>query len=142
MTRRFEPTQSQRDEVRKLSGFGLPHALLATIVGVSVKTLERAFATELTEGRAQAAGKILECLYLKALAGDTIAMLFWIKCRLQWREASRVELTGADGAPIAQPPHGVMIVPAPESAEAWEKRVAREQAALIERYPPRAQTVQ
>ncbi|MFL9997990.1 hypothetical protein PQR34_42825 [Paraburkholderia sediminicola] len=42
-----------------------------------------------------------QSLYNKATGGDTIAAIFWLKCRAHWKEtAQAVELTGANGGPL------------------------------------------
>ena len=129
----FVPTDDERSLVGKLSGFGLPVEMIARLIrtGIAEKTLRRAFKKELADGKARASAKILATLYQKAIGGDTVSMLFWIKCRIPgWREIQRTELTGADGAPLAQPQTGVLLVPMPPSIEAWEELVAKQQAAL------------
>ena len=142
MTRRFVPTDDERSQVAKLSGFGLPHKLICRLIrgGISETTLEARFADDLADGRAKAGAKILATLYSKAIAGDLTAMIFWVKCRLQWREVQRVEMTGADGAPLEHN-SGVMLVPAPVTTEQWEKMVAKQQQELGENHgkPPTVQ---
>src|SRR5690242_21074041 len=102
MTTRFSPTEEERQQVRKMAGHGLTHAMIACLIrdGINVKTLLRHFGQELEWGRANATAKLAECLYERALAGCVVSTLFWLKCRANWREVQRTELTAADGAPI------------------------------------------
>jgi transposase-like protein len=53
------------------------------------------------------------------VAPDTTAQIFWLKNRkpAEWRDRQAVELTGADGKPLAM---GVVILPALEIAKAEE----------------------
>jgi hypothetical protein len=132
MTRRFEPTAAEREQVRRMCGHGLPAEMIARLVrsGISPVTLRRAFADDLAQGRAVAAATIVQTLFDKAAAGDTACLLFWCKTRLQWREVVRAEVTGADGVPLAAPPAGVMLVPSLIDPEAWEKAVSEQQQRL------------
>ncbi len=53
------------------------------------------------------------------VAPDTTAQIFWLKNRkpAEWRDRQAVELTGADGKPLAM---GVVILPALEIAQSQE----------------------
>lgn len=103
----FSPTDAQRQLVSQLTAFGAGPADICPLVSgtrgrpVSVRTLRRHFAKELAEGELRANSLVAQTLYRKALAGDTISMLFWLKCRAGWKEtAQAVELTGANGGPV------------------------------------------
>jgi hypothetical protein len=142
MTRRFEPTEQERTQVAKMSGFGLPVEMVAALVrhGIAAGTLRRAFKQELERGRASAAAQIAETLFQKALGGDAASIFFYLKCRVPgWREIQRTEVTAADGAPLLPRASGVMIVPATMDAKEWEATVSKQQAALME---SRGKTVQ
>lgn len=99
----FIPTQEEKDQVKELSGKGIPQDQIAIQVrgGVSLDTIHRHFREELTAGKAEANSKIAECLFNKATGGDTTALIWWTKTQMRWSETSKVEHTGANGAPIA-----------------------------------------
>ena len=62
-------------------------------------------------------------LYRKAMSGDNTCMLFWLKCRANWREVSRFEHTGADGQPFDPTP---IIVRFTEASKEDEDREGNE----------------
>lgn len=59
-----------------------------------------------------------------------------LKCRANWREVQRTEITAADGAPLPPPPTGVLLVPAALDPAEWEHIVSKQQAALLENDVP------
>lgn len=94
----FEPTPEQRREVKAMSGIGVPQEDMATILGISRKTLTQHFPQELTEGKAQANAKMANMLYKKGMSGNVSAIIFWLKSQAGWSE--RLELTGKGGGPV------------------------------------------
>lgn len=74
---RFTPTDEERQQVRKMAGHGLTHAMIARLIrdGINVKTLLRHFEHELEWGRANATAKLAECLYERAVGGCTVSTL-------------------------------------------------------------------
>jgi hypothetical protein len=53
------------------------------------------------KGKAKAIAHVANSLLQKARAGDTIAMLFYLKTQGGWREADRVLLETGDAPPLA-----------------------------------------
>lgn len=104
----FVPAASQRQLVLKLAACGtsVPE-ICALVTGargrpVTEQTLRTHFAQELTEGAVRANSNVAQSLYNKATGGDTIAAIFWLKCRARWKEtAQSLELTGPNGGPLA-----------------------------------------
>ncbi|MCI0151951.1 hypothetical protein KNO81_39645 [Paraburkholderia sediminicola] len=103
----FEPTTSQRRLVKELAGFGIPQPDICTLVTdargkpICDRTLRKYFARELAQGEVSANSRVAQSLLKKATVGDTIAAIFWLKCRARWKEtAQAVELTGAGGGPL------------------------------------------
>jgi len=125
MSRLFVLTDAERAQVRKMAGHGLTYVMIARLIrdGINVTTLLRYFAHELEWGRANATAKLAECLYERALNCCVVSTLFWLKCRANWREVSRTELTATDGAPLAPPPTGVLLMPSMMYPLHWEKAV-------------------
>lgn len=72
----------------------------ASVMHVHLCTLKKHCAKELATGADEANAKLSGKLFSKAFRGDTVALLFWHKTRLGWRETNRTEHTGADGGPI------------------------------------------
>ena len=99
----FIPTEAEKQLVAELSGNGLPYEQIAAQIrgGVSIDTIQRHFRPEITVGQAEANQKIAQCLFNKAIGGDTTALIWWTKSRMRWSETQKHELTGKDGAPIA-----------------------------------------
>ena len=98
---KFEATPIQRNQVTALVACGVPRKQIAEYLHIDSKTLSKAFAREVREATQAANAKIATVLYQKALAGDTVAMLFWLKCRAGWKEGNSLELTGPGGKPAA-----------------------------------------
>ena len=86
MSRKFVPTDEQREKVKMLRCCGVAHAMISNVLGIPLRTLERHFREELDHGLADANSQIAGALYQKALSGDTTAMIFWLKTRGGWRE--------------------------------------------------------
>ena len=100
---KFAPTSTQRAQVTALIACGTRRALVAKYLGIDGKTLAKHFKKEVQEAASDANAAIAQTLYQKAQSGDTVCMLFWLKCRAGWKEGSRHELTGLDGRPLLAP---------------------------------------
>lgn len=94
-------------KVEALASRGLNNEQIASALGISERKLyyskkfSAEFADAIKRGKAKGIVKVANALMEKALAGDTTAMIFFLKAQGNWREIKRTELTGADGAPIA-----------------------------------------
>ncbi len=101
-TPQHKPTKVSRAIVKALSGFGLKQEDICKHpeVGVGMTALHKHYREELDTGNSAALEKIGEGLFQKAMKGDTTALIFLAKCRLGFKEVSRIENTGADGGPI------------------------------------------
>jgi hypothetical protein len=101
----FVPTDAERKQVEALSGYGLPFEQIAVLVrgGIGIDTLMKHFSEELVAGKGKANAKIGQTLFQKAASGDTAAMIWWSKTQMRWAETQKLEHTGKDGAPLAQP---------------------------------------
>jgi hypothetical protein len=82
----FVVTEGLRENVLHLAGLGVPQNDIAKIVGCSPKTLRKRFRDELDRGAAEANAIVAGCLFAAAKAGNTAAMIFWMKTRAHWRE--------------------------------------------------------
>ena len=92
---RFAPTDEERRQVKALSGYGLGHKQIASLIrgGISPTTLEKWFHIELDSGHALACAQVGRTLFEKAMGGDTTAMIWWSKTQMRWRERNDVDVT-------------------------------------------------
>ena len=95
-----EPTSAQRQLVQLHATIGTPQDVIADILGIDPKTMRLHYREELDHAMAQANATIGGALFNKAKAGDTTAMIFWMKTRAGWKETHAVEHAGKDGGAI------------------------------------------
>ena len=94
---KFEPTEQQRHLVVMMSANGVKHPDQARALNCGEKTLLKYFREELTFGKMRATAHVSGALYKNAMSGNVSAQIFWLKAQGGWREADRLEITGADG---------------------------------------------
>jgi hypothetical protein len=82
--RPYEPNDQARKRVRSLAMLGVPQDKTAQDVGIDPKTLRKYFKAELDQGAVEAYAQVAGRLFKKAMEGDTIAMIFWMKARCGW----------------------------------------------------------
>lgn len=90
------PTAQQREQVKAMAGYGLPHDMIATILGIGERTLEMKYREELKLGSAQATALVAKTLFNRAQNGDLGAAIFWLKARAGWREKQVIQHEGGD----------------------------------------------
>lgn len=89
------PTDQQREQVKALSGFGIPMEQIAAIVGVDEKTVRAHYENDLNMGRAVANSTVAKTLFEKATKEkDTTALIWWTKSRMGWTEKQQLEVSG------------------------------------------------
>lgn len=93
----YKPEQEDRDYVKMMSVNAIPQAEQAEILGISVTVFQKNFSKEIKHGKRQATSKVSGALYKSAVGGNVSAQIFWLKSQGGWREADRLELTGANG---------------------------------------------
>jgi hypothetical protein len=96
-----KPTKDTQEQVKRLSALGCPHEDIATRLKISADTLVKYYKDELDEGRIDANAAIAGTLFSQAKKGNTAAAIFWLKTRARWKETNALEVSGADGAPLA-----------------------------------------
>ncbi len=90
----LEPTDEQRKTVRAMSGFGIPHDDIATLLEIDPKTLRKHFRRELDRGSIEATAKVAQSLFNMATVDKNVAAaIFWMKARAGWREKHEVQVT-------------------------------------------------
>ena len=90
------------EQARNLCLLGATDKELAVFFGVQESTINnwklehKTFLESIKEAKEGADAKVANSLYEKALAGDTTAMIFWLKNRRKqhWRDKQEVENTG------------------------------------------------
>jgi hypothetical protein len=95
-----KPTESTKEQVKRLSALGCPHEDIATRLKISADTLVKYYQEELDEGRIDANAAIAGTLFSQAKKGNTAAAIFWLKTRARWKETQVNEVTGANGGDV------------------------------------------
>jgi len=99
-TPRYKPTEERRTEVLAYAAVGVPHAQIALLIGVNLRTLYKYYRHELDLGKARANYHIGKTLYSQAIKGNITAAIFWAKAQMGWREKQVIEHTGEGGGPV------------------------------------------
>lgn len=95
-----ELTPEILDTIEDAASRGLTNQEIAAYLNIGSSTFysyrnsEPAFAQAVEKGRAKANYQVANKLIKKAIAGDTIAGIFYLKCRAGWKEQSEVKHTG------------------------------------------------
>ena len=113
MARKLTPDAIER--VIGALSMGADLMIAARIVGVSREALRKycaknpATALRMDEAKSFADERVVKSLFNKALAGDTTAMIFWLKNRqpTAWRD--RRELAGDPKAPLFSGPIRLIV---------------------------------
>ncbi|MBA3937466.1 MAG: hypothetical protein H0X38_08385 [Planctomycetes bacterium] len=88
----YEPTAQGRRQVEALAGYGVPHHMIARIIGVAELTLRKYYDDQLKDGEAKATAKVAQTLFQRATEGrELAACIFWLKARAGWREKQPVD---------------------------------------------------
>ncbi len=86
-----------------MSAMGIPQDDMATIIGVSAKTLRKHCRKQLDSGSIKATLKVAQSLFKQATEeNNTAAMIFWMKARAGWSERTKtdVKIGGDPGNPV------------------------------------------
>jgi len=83
-----EPTEATRQTVQMHTMVGTPQEVVADVLGIDSKTLRKHYRDELDLAKARANASVCGSLYKKCMAGDTTAMIFWLKTQAQWKETT------------------------------------------------------
>lgn len=86
----YVPTVGDREDVIIMAAVGITHKQIAACLNISDDTLRKHYRDELDHSADRANANVAKSLYQSALNGDTTAAIFWMKCRLQWKDASTI----------------------------------------------------
>ncbi len=92
------PTKAQRELVALHTTMGTTQKVIASLIEIDEKTLRKHYRNELDLSIAKANATIGGILFNKAKAGDTTAMIFWLKTRARWSERTDVNYSNEDGS--------------------------------------------
>jgi hypothetical protein len=115
--RAFAPSDDQRRQVELMVSLGsVSQEEVAEIIGVSLPTFKKHFAKEIRLGKAKCdtavGANIIRIASDKKNGKGTVqAAIFYAKTRMGWKETTRNEHTGADGAPLPLHQTAVVILP-------------------------------
>ena len=88
-------TEENARMVTQLSGLGLPHEQICSILNISKPSLYKYYQEELIKGKATANAKVAENLFKIATGTGREAVsagIFWLKCQARWHEKQIVEI--------------------------------------------------
>jgi hypothetical protein len=93
------PTAEQRKLVQTMAAAGIQSEAICLVMGVSGKTLRKHYRAELDTSLIRANAMVASSLYMKALKGNVVAQIFWLKTRAGWKEPERIQVqhSGAIG---------------------------------------------
>ena len=74
------------EQIQAMRQYGTSIEDVSRAVGISVPTLRKLYAGELEKGVALANIAVGKKLFERCLAGDAVALIYWTKARMGWRE--------------------------------------------------------
>ena len=80
------PSAQSAEQVSHLVIAGLSQEQIAAQIGIDPKTLRKHYAETLSNAAVLVSGKIAMSLAQKAMDGDVISAIFWLKARAGWRD--------------------------------------------------------
>lgn len=81
-----KPTPELRTKVSNWAEVGTSHDVIALELGIHKETLYKYYRQELDDAPQRGVAKVANALYEKAIKGDTVSMIFYLKTRGKWRE--------------------------------------------------------
>ena len=89
-------TEEHARLIVQLSGLGIPHEQICSILEISKPSLYKYYGDEIIKGKAQANAKISENLFRIATGTGreaVTACIFWLKTQCNWTEKQVLEVT-------------------------------------------------
>jgi hypothetical protein len=119
---RMVPREEQRIAVEVLSGYGVPQAAIADLVGVDPKTLRDRFRAELDRGAAVANLRVAQNMF-KIATGDgreaVSAAKYWLSCRAGWSESAAPRHPDAPAAAVGKKGAAALAAETAEQGTGW-----------------------
>lgn len=120
------PTRETRARVASLAVVSTQKDV-ATIMGMSDRTLAKHYAEELRTAKASANAKVAGVLYQQAVSGKSLAAtIFWLKAQAGWREKHVIDDTPAEKLGLALLVAGSGLRDVPQDALAWDRVIEGE----------------
>ena len=111
LEQRFAPTQEQRDLVRLLAGYGIPPERICKVIRnpatrrpIGEETLRKRFEDELETGAAEMDAVCVGMLSTKIRQGNIVAIIWYMKNRMGWRDVTEQQGRNAVDLSIAIKP--------------------------------------
>lgn len=98
-----EVTQESKDRILAYASAGLSQLQMIELEGISQDTLQRHYREQLDGGKPLANAKVRAKLFAQAMDGNTVAMIFWLKCQDGWVEPKAPQAFIGDASPDAPP---------------------------------------
>lgn len=130
-------TPDQLKQASTLAGYGLTNEQIATILGISLRTINNKpeLLQAIKDGKATAAATIMQTAFQIARKGNAAMCMFILKCKHGWREkdheSDRYNTADRKPVPLAYDPRNPTVKP-PEPTKQQMKVIA-EDARRIER---------
>jgi hypothetical protein len=94
------PTDENRRKAAMYAGLGLTHEQIGSLLNISHNTVAKYYGEDIDRGKAEMIAKVAGNLAQRALQGDKIAQIFYLKCQAGWKDTSTFEHTGAGGSAL------------------------------------------
>lgn len=86
-------TEKDKLAAETMYAFGVPEPDIASVLGISVDTLDRKLGKAMRNYKLKANARVASTLYQMAISGtQPAATFFWLKTRAGWRETDRLEI--------------------------------------------------
>lgn len=99
-----KPIEIDLAKVERFAAQGMTEAQIAAALGISQDTITRRkqndadFADAIKRGQAKGIAVVTNKLMEQVQAGNITAMIFFLKCRADWKETQRLDHTSSDGS--------------------------------------------
>lgn len=84
-------SEQDRGEIKRLAGLGLTVEEIATIKGISARTLYNRCAAEMKEGKTSAKALVISRLMQNIKDGKEASIFFYLKTQCGWKETQVIE---------------------------------------------------
>jgi AraC-like DNA-binding protein len=102
----YAPEQAHRNLVKAMVACGATDGLIARLLHMDRRTLQRHFRAELKHGRAEVIAHMGATVVQKALNGDNDMLKFYLRTQAGWRDAGNLDTPSLPGQE-----HGAGLIP-------------------------------